>query len=125
MRFSRERGRGLARRYRRDFSAWMACSVYGVGKSCTSPKRSQPWGLKFFSSSRIGLTKQNSSPRKNAAGSSPRSPAERRATKAVRKFTRWQALYNPKVLLLALNFLGIVTASLGMQTGDGNIVQRL
>ena len=33
----------LARRYRRGFSAWMACSVCGAGKSCTSPKRSQPW----------------------------------------------------------------------------------
>jgi ACS family tartrate transporter-like MFS transporter len=40
--------------------------------------------------------------------------AERRATEAVRKFTLWQALYNPKVLLLALNYFGIVTASLGM-----------
>ena len=39
---------------------------------------------------------------------------ERRATEAVRKFTLWQALYNPKVLLLALNYFGIVTASLGM-----------
>jgi MFS transporter, ACS family, tartrate transporter len=40
--------------------------------------------------------------------------AERRATEAVRKFTLWEALYNPKVLLLALNYVGIVTASLGM-----------
>src|SRR6202451_1844825 len=40
--------------------------------------------------------------------------AERRATEAVRKFTLWQALYNPKVQLLALNYFGIVTASLGM-----------
>ena len=40
--------------------------------------------------------------------------AERRATEAARKYTLWQALYNPKVLLLALNYLGIVTASLGM-----------
>jgi ACS family tartrate transporter-like MFS transporter len=40
--------------------------------------------------------------------------AERRSTEAIRKFTMWQALYNPKVLLLALNYLGIVTASLGM-----------
>lgn len=40
--------------------------------------------------------------------------AERRATEAIRKFTLGQALYNPKVLLLALNYLGIVTASLGM-----------
>src|SRR6201984_3453720 len=40
--------------------------------------------------------------------------AERRATEAVRKFTLWESLYNPKVLLLSLNYLGIVTASLGM-----------
>jgi ACS family tartrate transporter-like MFS transporter len=39
---------------------------------------------------------------------------ERRATEAVRKFSLWQALYNPKVLLLSLNYFGIVTASLGM-----------
>ena len=32
----------------------------------------------------------------------------------MRKFTLWEALYNPKVLLLALNYFGIVTASLGM-----------
>src|ERR1700726_2253767 len=40
--------------------------------------------------------------------------AQRRAPEGGRKFTMWQALYNPKVLLLALNYLGIVTASLGM-----------
>src|SRR6516164_1520076 len=40
--------------------------------------------------------------------------AERRATEAAGKFTLWEALYNPKVLLLALNYVGIVTASLGM-----------
>ena len=40
--------------------------------------------------------------------------AERRATEAVRTFTLWQAMYNPKVLLLALNYIVIVTASLGM-----------
>src|ERR1700716_4262706 len=40
--------------------------------------------------------------------------SERRATEAVRKYTLWQAMYNPKVLLLALNYVGIVTASLGM-----------
>src|SRR6202163_1123779 len=38
--------------------------------------------------------------------------SERRATEAVRKFTLWQALYNPKVLLLGLNYLGIVTAKI-------------
>jgi len=40
--------------------------------------------------------------------------AERRATEAAGTFTLWQSLYNPKVLLLSLNYLGIVTASLGM-----------
>jgi len=40
--------------------------------------------------------------------------AERRATEAGGTFTLWQSLYNPKVLLLSLNYLGIVTASLGM-----------
>src|SRR6266436_3735094 len=48
------------------------------------------------------------------SGWSTGSGGGRRATEAIRKFTMWQALYNPKVLLLALNYLGIVTASLGM-----------
>jgi ACS family tartrate transporter-like MFS transporter len=39
---------------------------------------------------------------------------ERRAAEAVRRYSLWEALYNPKVLLLALNYIGIVTASLGM-----------
>ena len=50
---------------------------------------------------------------------------ERRATEAVRKFTLWQALYNPKVLLLALNYLGIVTASLGMLIFIPQIIKSL
>jgi len=40
--------------------------------------------------------------------------SERRAKDAVRTFSLWEAMYNPKVLLLSLNYLGIVTASLGM-----------
>jgi ACS family tartrate transporter-like MFS transporter len=40
--------------------------------------------------------------------------AERQAKDAVRTFTLWQAMFDRKVLLLALNYLGIVTASLGM-----------
>jgi ACS family tartrate transporter-like MFS transporter len=40
--------------------------------------------------------------------------AERRATEAGGTLTLWQTMYNPKVLLLSLNYLGIVTASLGM-----------
>jgi ACS family tartrate transporter-like MFS transporter len=51
--------------------------------------------------------------------------AERRATEAVRKFTFWEALYNPKVLLLALNYLGIVTASLGMLIFIPQIIKSL
>jgi ACS family tartrate transporter-like MFS transporter len=51
--------------------------------------------------------------------------AERRATEAVRKFTLWQALYNPKVLLLALNYFGIVTASLGMLIFIPQIIKSL
>ena len=50
---------------------------------------------------------------------------ERRATEAVRTFTLWQALYNPKVLLLALNYLGIVTASLGMLIFVPQIIKSL
>ncbi len=40
--------------------------------------------------------------------------AERKAKESVRTFTLWQSLIDTKVLLLALNYLGIVTASLGM-----------
>src|SRR5258706_9453028 len=40
--------------------------------------------------------------------------AERQAKDAVRTFSLWQAMFDRKVLLLALNYLGIVTASLGM-----------
>src|SRR5260370_32078046 len=41
--------------------------------------------------------------------------AERRSTEAVRKFTLWQGMYNPKMPLLALNYLRIVTASLDLR----------
>ena len=51
--------------------------------------------------------------------------AERRATEAVRRYTLWEALYNPKVLLLALNYLGIVTASLGMLFFIPQIIKSL
>jgi ACS family tartrate transporter-like MFS transporter len=40
--------------------------------------------------------------------------AERKAKESVRIFTLWQSMIDPKVLLLSLNYLGIVTASLGM-----------
>src|SRR6201995_3291868 len=50
---------------------------------------------------------------------------ERRATEAVRRYSLWQALYNPKVLLLALNYLGIVTASLGMLLFIPQVIKSL
>src|SRR4249919_2838605 len=40
--------------------------------------------------------------------------AERQAKEAVRTFGLWESMFNSKVLLLALNYFGIVTASLGM-----------
>jgi ACS family tartrate transporter-like MFS transporter len=51
--------------------------------------------------------------------------AERRAKDVVRTFTLWQALFDPKVLLLALNYLGIVTASLGMLIFIPQIIKSL
>ena len=51
--------------------------------------------------------------------------AERRAKEAVRAFTVWRALINPKVLLLSLNYLGIVTASLGMLFFIPQIIKSL
>jgi MFS transporter, ACS family, tartrate transporter len=40
--------------------------------------------------------------------------SERQAKEAVRTFGVWEGMFNSKVLLLALNYFGIVTASLGM-----------
>src|SRR6202049_4005420 len=51
--------------------------------------------------------------------------SERRAKEAVRTFTLWQALVDPKVLLLALNYLGILTASLGMLIFIPQIIKSL
>jgi len=40
--------------------------------------------------------------------------SERKAKEAVKTFGMWQAMFDPKVLLLSLNYFGIVVASLGM-----------
>ena len=40
--------------------------------------------------------------------------AERKAKEAVKTFGMWQAMFDPKVLLLSLNYFGIVVASLGL-----------
>src|ERR1700674_4359023 len=51
--------------------------------------------------------------------------AERKAKEAVRTFNLWQAMIDRKVLLLALNYLGIVTASLGMLIFIPQIIKSL
>jgi MFS transporter, ACS family, tartrate transporter len=51
--------------------------------------------------------------------------AERKAKEATRTYSLWQSMYNPKVLLLSLNYLGIVTASLGMLIFIPQIIKSL
>ncbi|MEA2775057.1 MAG: transporter, family, tartrate transporter [Acetobacteraceae bacterium] len=51
--------------------------------------------------------------------------SERTAKEAVRTFGTLEGLYNPKVLLLALNYFGIVTASLGMLFFIPQIIKSL
>jgi ACS family tartrate transporter-like MFS transporter len=51
--------------------------------------------------------------------------AERQAVEARRRFTIWQGLVTPKVLLLSLNYLGIITASLGIVLFIPQIVKQL
>jgi ACS family tartrate transporter-like MFS transporter len=50
---------------------------------------------------------------------------ERRAVESARKFSMWQALVNPKILLLSLNYFGIVTASLGLLLFVPQIIKSL
>jgi ACS family tartrate transporter-like MFS transporter len=50
---------------------------------------------------------------------------ERRAVESARKFSMWEALVNPKILLLSLNYLGIVTASLGLLLFVPQIIKSL
>ena len=51
--------------------------------------------------------------------------AERKVTEAVRTYTLWESLYNPTVLLLALNYFGIGTASLGTLIFMPQIIKSL
>lgn len=51
--------------------------------------------------------------------------AEREAKEAVRTFSLWQGMFDLKVLLLSLNYLGIVTASLGMLIFIPQIIKSL
>jgi ACS family tartrate transporter-like MFS transporter len=50
---------------------------------------------------------------------------ERRAVEAGGRYSMWQAMVNPKVLLLSLNYLGIVTASLGLLLFIPQIIKSL
>jgi ACS family tartrate transporter-like MFS transporter len=50
---------------------------------------------------------------------------ERREIEAARKYTLLEALRNPQVLLLALNYFGIVTASLGLVIFAPQIIKQL
>jgi ACS family tartrate transporter-like MFS transporter len=50
---------------------------------------------------------------------------ERRAVESAGKFSLWQALVNPKILLLSINYLGIVTASLGLLLFIPQIIKSL
>jgi ACS family tartrate transporter-like MFS transporter len=51
--------------------------------------------------------------------------AEREAKDAVKKISLWQSFFDPKVMLLSLNYLGIVTASLGMLIFIPQIIKSL
>ena len=51
--------------------------------------------------------------------------AERRAVEARRKFGLWEGLLNPTILLLSANYLGIVTASLGLLLFVPQIIKSL
>lgn len=50
---------------------------------------------------------------------------ERRAVESARKFGMWEGLVNPKILLLSINYLGIVTASLGLLLFVPQIIKSL
>lgn len=51
--------------------------------------------------------------------------AERKAKEDVRTYSMFESLWNPRVLLLALNYLGIVTASLGILFFVPQIIKSL
>jgi MFS transporter, ACS family, tartrate transporter len=50
---------------------------------------------------------------------------ERKLIEAKRKVSLWESFYNPKVLILTLNYFGIVTASLGLLLFPPQMVKQL
>lgn len=51
--------------------------------------------------------------------------SERHAIEAGGKYSVWESMYNPKILLLSVNYLGIVTASLGLVLFAPQIIKSL
>jgi ACS family tartrate transporter-like MFS transporter len=51
--------------------------------------------------------------------------AEKKAKDDVKKISMWQSFINPQVILLSINYLGIVTASLGMLIFAPQIIKSL
>ncbi|HEX4177321.1 MAG TPA: MFS transporter, partial [Rhizomicrobium sp.] len=51
--------------------------------------------------------------------------AERRSKDAVKVISLWRSFFDPKVMLLSLNYIGIVTASLGMLIFIPQIIKSL
>ncbi len=51
--------------------------------------------------------------------------SERRAKESVKTFSAWQCMFDRRVLLLSLNYFGIVTASLGMLIFIPQIIKSL
>jgi len=51
--------------------------------------------------------------------------SEKRAVESAGKYSMWQAMMNPKILLLSLNYFGIVTASLGLLLFVPQIIKSL
>jgi ACS family tartrate transporter-like MFS transporter len=56
---------------------------------------------------------------------SARLAAEKKAKEAVKKISMWQSFFNPQVILLSINYLGIVTASLGLLLFAPQIIKSL
>jgi ACS family tartrate transporter-like MFS transporter len=56
---------------------------------------------------------------------STRLAAEKKAKEAVKKISMWQSFFNPQVILLSINYLGIVTASLGLLLFAPQIIKSL
>jgi ACS family tartrate transporter-like MFS transporter len=56
---------------------------------------------------------------------STRLAAEKKAKEDVKQISMWQSFFNPQVILLSINYLGIVTASLGLLLFAPQIIKSL